>query len=183
MRGGSCIEVAKRFDDMSFSVPVHRDLSTLKASNSLHYAIVFVAFAGALLAVELLAQNGLPPGREVGLYLLIGAVFATSAVARALPRRLLEHERLTVAGGRLHAPLADGTYSAELAELSPVATVHGYRPFGVFPERRYVRLEVDGGPLGTRKFYFDLRGEEQIRQILAHGIEVRPEHEAAAVSI
>lgn len=83
------------------------------------------------------------------------AVLLLLLTATGVMRFRSPEHRLVIEDGTLRLePDRAEAISLALDRLHPVAEYGSYRPLGVLPRVHYVRLLLEGGPLGPRELYF-----------------------------
>ena len=87
----------------------------------------------------------------------------------------VRRDYLLVERDTLHVQTRSGRRTARLSDLSPVAYTGSYRPLGFLPRVAYLRLQIDGGPLGPRELFFAHDGDYAAKTWAELGIETHPE--------
>lgn len=165
---------------MRYKAYFFEDLTTLRLLNPENGIGGFVGVAVAVLSQVAFYLFGLDLLIVLALLASIGLIYQVSPLGRVGWRTRSDY--LIIDGGVLRLATGRGQQTATLADLAPVAHVGSYRPLGFLPRVEYVRLLIDGGPLGPRELFFVHDGEYAARTWRELGVETLPDSRLGALA-
>ena len=158
---------------MRYRAEFYDDLRRFKLENRENGIGGIAAVGASILAHVVFHLFGLDLVVFISLLLAITVAYILSPLGRLGWRA--RGDMLTIEDGTLRLESRRGELRAALADLSPRAYAGSYRPLGFLPRVRYIRLVVDGGPLGPRELFFAHDGAYAAKAWDALGIDTRPE--------